>query len=122
MESLIDDLTNRLAELKDHLRAAADADARREQAEASLQAVSAQLDQARDELAQTNAGLTSAQLRSTREHDEAIFAKRKELESLAVKTSTASHHLAELNAHVTSATARHDQIQASIQSLRTRLG
>jgi peptidoglycan hydrolase CwlO-like protein len=122
MQAEIDSLIAKLTEFK---AAAADLDkvkAAKDKAESELKAAEAGLKSAKAELSSTQSGLTNQQQSNQREYDTAIQTKAKELEALTRQVVTAREELAEAKAENNSALTLHKQIEASIASLRAKLG
>lgn len=122
MQQQIDDLINHLNEFKDFAVSLDDIEKQHEIAKAELEKTNLAVNDAKTDLSKLQSGLTVAQLASVKEHDQAIFDRRKELEDLAVRIDQAKSHFNELTVAANSAAERHHQIEASIESLRKRLG
>lgn len=120
MEAEINDLINRLASTRDKLSEFGEVKSALAGAKKEHEAVSSALDAKKDELERTKAGLSSAHMTNQRQHDEAIHDKSVELEDLSVKTAKARTALEEIETAVKSRQQQHDQIEASINSLKAK--
>jgi chromosome segregation ATPase len=120
MQDKIDSLIADLSAFKDHLTELGDIKAAHNTSEADLKSVQDALASAKKELESSKAGLTTAQIANQKAHDEAIFAKHKELEDITARTTTAKATLDDLNAKINSATTRHKQIEDSLGSLKAK--
>lgn len=122
MEALLNDLMNKLTEFKDHIVALGDVKDAHEAAKNELDTLTKTLTDTKAELAKAQAGMSISQLKNLKEHEEAIFTKRKELEGLLISVSETKSTLDDMLSQVATSSQRHSQIEASIESLRKRLG
>jgi chromosome segregation ATPase len=120
MQDKIDSLVADLTELKGKLDELGDLNAAYNAAEHELNDVKAELEAVKTELESGKAGLSTAQVKNQKEHEEAIYNRRKELEALDGKIEKAQAQLGDLNAHINSATTLHQQIENSLNSMRAK--
>jgi phage shock protein A len=122
MQQMIDDLIKHLSEFKEYAVSLDDIEKQHTFAKNELASTSSLLDSTKAELSMAKSGLSVAQLSNLKEHEQAIFNLRKEHEGLTVQVDAAKEKLATATTEADSAAQRHKDIEASIQSLRSRLG
>ena len=116
IDKLIEDLTA----ARPHVTKLAEAEETHEAVKADLTATEEKLEATKAALASANAGMSAAQLLAQKQHDEAIYAKQQELKGLQEKVASATAKLEEASATLASKQGLHDQLEASIESLRKR--
>jgi chromosome segregation ATPase len=116
----LSEFQKQLTDLRDAVVAIGDVDAARKTAEANLNSVQSALGNAKADLAQTKAGLSAAQLANIRVHDEAIFARTKELEDLAERTAVARAEYDEVGVELNSARRQKQEIDDEISLARKK--
>jgi chromosome segregation ATPase len=120
MQEQIDSIVASLTDLKGKLDELGDLNAAYNTAESELNDVRAELESVKAELESGKAGLSAAQVKNQKDHEETIYARRKELEALGSKIENAQAKLGDLNAHINSATTLHEQIENSLKSMRAK--
>ena len=121
MEQQIDDLINKLKEFKSHVAGVNDIEKTHAGVQADLTNAQAALSATKDELARAKAGLSASQLKSQQEFEQAIHDKQQELVEISARVSVARDQLKTLQIEVKAAEQQHDQIEASIESLRRKI-
>jgi chromosome segregation ATPase len=109
-----------LTNLRDHVVTIGDVEAAHKTAEANLKSVQSALGNAKADLAQAKAGLSAAQLNNIRVHDEAIFARTKELEDLADRTAAARAEFDTVGVELNTARRHKQDIDDEIASTRKK--
>lgn len=122
MQEHINNMINMLQHLRDELDKQDDIESRIADLNAEHAHVSASLAKAKEDLAAAKSGHAVTQLKNQKEHDEVIFAKRKEIEALDIKLDKLRQDVAEGEVKVKGVQALHSQIEQSIESLRKKLG
>jgi len=72
------------------------------------------------QLETANGALSKAQLIAQQDHDKSIYEKQQELKSVAARVTDATTKLSDLNAQVASKQSLHDQLVASLESLKKK--
>lgn len=111
--SNMNDLAAKLSELDE-------VEAKLEIAKQNLAATQDLLATVKGELADANTGLAETQKRNVVAHDDAIYAKSRELADITARIEKAKRTLESLTSAIASATERHNQIEASLDSLRKK--
>jgi predicted nucleic acid-binding Zn-ribbon protein len=122
MLEIVTEAIDKLTELKEQIADLGSIKTEHNKAKHDLKAAKAELVTAQADLKSATSGLTLVQVKNLKEFEENIFNKRKELEALIASTATAQAYLADLTAEVRAAEARHSAIEASIDSLRKKIG
>jgi predicted nucleic acid-binding Zn-ribbon protein len=120
MPTIFDDLLKQAPALRDELRkydTVTDAEA---EANEALAATTEALTAARIALAETKSELGKAQAKNQRDYQQAIFDRRKELETVTAAVEDAKNKHKALTNQTAHVQARHAEIEASIESLRRR--
>lgn len=121
MEDLIDELIEKLTAAKPLIPKLTTLETTKSGIEADIASGQATLKDLQLKLTDANAGLTKAQVVAQKEVAEAIYAKQQELKSIAARVEEGVKKLSDLNAQVSSKQALHDQLVASLESLKKKL-
>jgi chromosome segregation ATPase len=121
VQPLVDDLINKLTEYRSVAQELAAISAKLSAAKAELEQVNANLELSKAELIKVESAVSTIYLVNANKHEDAIQERTQELRSLLAKVATVQANLDTKLAEVSSASLRHDQIEASIQSLRKSL-
>jgi chromosome segregation ATPase len=87
-----------------------------------LAQVEQSLAETKKELTDAKAGLSLAQVKILRDYEETVFDRSQQIKDLDSKIAEQQTKLQTLLVEVSSANARHQQIEDSINSLRQRIG
>ena len=90
-------------------------------AEARLRVANTSLAEVIESLESKKGYLDSNRVAALAEHDSMMFEKTKALRQLSAEIETAKNDLADLHANIRAASAQHDHILASLDSLRKKL-
>jgi chromosome segregation ATPase len=115
---LIDTIIAGLTEFKTFLGELGPIDTAHQKAKEDLEATQAHLEATKAELSNTKSGLTLAQLKVQRDHEEAMFNKTQQLKSLDAKIADAQSRLGTLNVEVSAKAEQHKQIEDSLNNLK----
>lgn len=121
MQPLVDELINKLTEYRVLAQELAVVSAKLSAAKAELEQVTANIEISRAELIKVDSAVSTIYLVNANKHEDAIVERTQELRSLLAKVATTQNNLDTKLAELSSASLRHDQIEASIQSLRKSL-
>lgn len=120
MQDKIESIVAGLTELKTKLDELGDLNEAYNKAEEELQQVRGDLNSVRVQLESGKAGLSAAQMKNLKDHETAVYDKRKELEALTERVKNAQGVLGDLQAQINSASGLHEQIEKSITAMRAR--
>lgn len=118
VQALIDSLTTNLQ----HVDALESAEANHDGLTAQLEATQKQLADVQAQLADESSQLDAAKIAAAQQHEKDIYDAQQTLKSLNDQMSAAKSDLDAIQAQVIQSRTEHDQILASMDSLRKRLG
>lgn len=119
---IIDTVIDQLNEVKDLLVQLGPLEDAYNKAKADYDTAKSSLEDIQKELTNAKSGLSLAQMKNLRDYEEAIFNKSQEVKTLETKTAVAQATFDTVNVQVAAATAKHQQIEDSITSLRMKIG
>lgn len=122
MQDQIKNLISNLTAFSENLAAFDDVEEQLGDATIQLDAVKKEHSQVVTKLATNKGLLDKARQEATAKHDVEMFEKTKELRQLTASVNAKSTELADLNAQINTARSDHNDVLASFESLRKRIG
>lgn len=121
LQTQIDDVVAKLTAVSKELISIEELEAKAKTAEANLKSTNEFLETTKKELSKASTGLSAAQAKNLQQFDEDIYRRSQELSHLNVQIAETQERLRVIKTEEASARLIHDQILASIESLRKRI-